>query len=98
MVEWKHELEESEAMVVATIEISCVEVWREISNYIDGEIDPALRQRMQEHFKICEHCTAILDGTRNVVRIIADRHSFEIPAGFSERLKRRLHGHIENPE
>lgn len=72
------------------VEISCVEVWRELSNYIDGAIDPELRLRMEEHFKGCEHCTAILDGTRNVVRLVGDGRAFDLPAGFSERLKRRL--------
>ena len=72
------------------IEISCVEVWRELSNYIDGAIDPELRLRMEEHFKGCEHCAAILDGTRNVVRLVGDGRAFDLPAGFSERLKRRL--------
>ncbi len=28
-----------------TIEISCVEVWREISNYLDNEISVELRER-----------------------------------------------------
>jgi anti-sigma factor RsiW len=77
-------------MVVRTIEISCVEVWRELSNYIDGELDPELRRRMEEHFKGCEHCSAILDGTRNVVRLVGDGRAFELPTGFSDRLKARL--------
>jgi anti-sigma factor RsiW len=51
---------------VATIEFSCVEIWRELSNYIDDDAEPALRQRMDEHFKRCKHCVAVLDGTRNV--------------------------------
>jgi len=28
---------------VATIEISCVEIWRELSNSIDDDAEPALR-------------------------------------------------------
>jgi anti-sigma factor RsiW len=88
-------LEESEALVtLATIEISCLHVWREISNYIDGEIHPELRRRMEEHFKGCEHCSAILDGTRNVVRLVGDGRVFELPSGFSERLKQRLEKEI----
>jgi anti-sigma factor RsiW len=75
---------------LAVIEISCVEVWRELSNYVDGNVDPELRQRMEEHFKGCEHCTAVLDGTRNVVRLVGDGRSFDLPAGFSDRLKKRL--------
>jgi hypothetical protein len=73
-----------------TVEISCVEVWRELSNYIDEAVDPALRQRMEEHFKACKHCVAVLDGTRNVIRLVGDGRVFDTPAGFSERLKASL--------
>ena len=72
------------------IEISCLEVWREISNYIDGEISPELRARMEAHFKVCAHCTAILDGTKNVVKLVADDVEYELPEGFSQRLYNRL--------
>lgn len=72
------------------IEISCVEVWREISNYIEGEIDPELRARMEAHFKVCAHCTAVLDGTKNVVKLVADGVEYELPDGFSQRLYDKL--------
>jgi hypothetical protein len=72
---------------VAVVEISCVEVWREVSNYIDDTVDSELRRRLEEHFRGCEHCAAVLDGTRNVIRLVGDGHVFELPAGFSERLK-----------
>ena len=72
------------------IEISCSEVWREISNYIDDAVDPALRARMQAHFKVCKHCSAVLDGTRNVVKLVADGAEFEVPAGFGSRLYDKL--------
>lgn len=75
---------------MTVIEISCVEVWRELSNYIDGVVDAELRLRMEEHFKSCEHCTAVLDGMRNIVRLAGDNRVFDLPAGFSERLKERL--------
>jgi anti-sigma factor RsiW len=72
------------------IEISCIEVWREISNYLEGEVDPELRARLEAHFKVCKHCSAILDGTRNVVELIADGEAFEVPAGFGDRLFKKL--------
>lgn len=79
---------------MSVIEISCVEVWREISNYIDDTLDPELRRRMEEHFKGCEHCAAVLDGTRNVIRLVGDGRTFDLPAGFSNRLKKRLEKEI----
>jgi hypothetical protein len=72
------------------IEISCEEVWREISNYMDGEIDAGLRARIEAHFKICGHCTAILDGTRNVAMLVTDGVEYQMPDGFSQRLYNRI--------
>jgi hypothetical protein len=68
------------------VEISCTEVWREISNFMEGSVDPELRARMEAHFAVCKSCTAILDGTENVVMLIGDGEMFDVPAGFSERL------------
>jgi hypothetical protein len=36
---------------MATIEISCVEIWLELSNYIDDDTAPALHQRMDRTFQ-----------------------------------------------
>ncbi len=72
------------------IEISCLEVWREISNYLDGDVDPEMLGRMEAHFKVCAHCTAILDGTKNVVKLVADGVEYQLPEGFSERLYAKI--------
>ena len=72
------------------IEISCVAVWREISNYLNHEISAELRDRMEAHFKICAHCTAVLDGTRNVVELVGDAKVVPLPEGFSKRLYKKL--------
>jgi hypothetical protein len=72
------------------IEISCLEVWREISNYIEDGVDAELRARMEAHFKVCAHCTAILDGARNVVKLVTDGVEYPIPDGFSQRLYNRI--------
>jgi hypothetical protein len=81
---------------MAIIEISCEDVWREISNYIDDAVDRELRQRMEEHFKGCEHCVAVLDGIRNLVRLVGDGRTFDLPSGFSDRLKSVLARKIGN--
>jgi anti-sigma factor RsiW len=72
------------------IEISCLEVWREISNYIDGEVEGELRARMEAHFKVCAHCTAVLNGTRNIVKLVGDGVAYDLPAGFSRRLYNKI--------
>ena len=72
------------------MEISCLEVIRELSNYIDGEITPELKAQIEAHLPHCKHCTAVYDGERNVVRLVADERSFDLPTGFSQRLRDRV--------
>jgi hypothetical protein len=76
------------------VEIDCVEVWRQISNYLDNEVDAGLRAVMASHFKDCAHCSAVLDGTRNVVKLVGDGKSFDIPAGASRRFYVKLDEHL----
>jgi hypothetical protein len=70
--------------------VRCEDVWREISNYLEGEIDPTLRTAMEEHFRACKRCAAVLEGTRNVIELYGDERMSEVPLGFSHRLQRRL--------
>lgn len=70
--------------------MSCLEIWREISSYLEGEVDPELKARMELHFANCRHCSILLDSTHNVIVLTGDGRSFTVPAGFSTRLKRRL--------
>jgi len=70
--------------------IDCKHVWEHLSAYIDGSVDVVLRAEIDHHLEHCEICSAVLDSTRNVVILMADERVFEIPAGYSERLHRRL--------
>lgn len=75
---------------MTNVPISCREVVQEISNFVEGEIPAELRARMEEHFRGCNHCTAILDGVKNVVGLVGDGKAFDLPSGFGDRLKARL--------
>jgi anti-sigma factor RsiW len=35
--------------------VNCQHVWREISNYLDGEIDAETRAAMEAHIAQCKH-------------------------------------------
>jgi len=74
--------------------VNCEEVWREVSNYLDGEVDPTLRAAMDDHVRGCKRCAAVLDGSRNVIQLYGDDRMLEVPLGFSQRLHRRLDEHM----
>jgi hypothetical protein len=70
---------------------SCEEVWPEISNYVEGEVDPPLRSALEHHLHACARCSSLLAGVRNVVHLYGDeRMLLDVPVGFSRRLEKRL--------
>ena len=70
--------------------VNCERFCREISNYLEGEIDQSLRSAMDEHLRSCKRCSSVLQGTRNVIRLYGDERMIDVPAGFERRLERRL--------
>jgi hypothetical protein len=70
--------------------VNCEQVWREISNYVEGDLGAPLRSSMEEHFRTCKKCASVLAGTRNVVALYGDERMLDVPAGFSRRLEKRL--------
>ncbi len=70
--------------------VTCQQVWRELSNYLEGEVGAELRASMDEHFHSCSQCASLLAGTKNVIALYGDERMLEVPAGFSGRLQRRL--------
>jgi predicted anti-sigma-YlaC factor YlaD len=70
--------------------IDCKHVWNYISDFIDGDLPEETRVTVQKHLEHCEICSAILDSTRNIIILTADKRVFELPVGFSERLHKRI--------
>ena len=70
--------------------VACEQVWREVSNYLEGDIAPELRAAVDDHSRTCPRCRAVLQGARNVVQLFGDERMVEVPLGFSHRLHRKL--------
>jgi anti-sigma factor RsiW len=70
--------------------ITCEEVWRDISDYIDDELENKQRAALERHFAECRHCAAVLEGTCNVIRLYRDDRTLATPKGFDDRLRERL--------
>ena len=70
--------------------MNCDAVIREISNYIDGELEPMMRQDLKEHLKGCKHCALTVDQTRLTVQLYCDDELVELPADVKMRLHEGL--------
>jgi hypothetical protein len=76
--------------------IDCRHIWDCISDFLDDSLSPAMPAHVQNHLEHCEICSAILDSTRNILILTADRRVFELPFGFSKRLHDRLEEEFES--
>lgn len=76
------------------MEMNCKHVWEYISEFIDGSVEPKVREEIEHHLEHCEICSAILDSTRNILVLTADGRTFELPVGYSQRLHERLKAEI----
>ncbi len=66
--------------------VNCEHVLNNLSNFIDRDIDAALRTEIEGHLKTCRRCSVVHDTLRKVLIIVSDKRTFEIPVGYSERL------------
>lgn len=75
--------------------MNCKSVIREISDYIDGELDLPVRQELEHHLEHCGDCKMVVDQTRLTVDVFCDSEPVELPADVKSRLhealRRKLH-------
>jgi len=66
--------------------VSCKLVRLELSNFIDGDIDPNLRSAINDHLRQCHSCAALNSSTWNLLCIIRNECVCQVPNGYSGRL------------
>jgi predicted anti-sigma-YlaC factor YlaD len=66
--------------------VNCEAVTRELSNYIDNDIDAHLRAELDEHLSSCTHCTVVLSQIRHTVEVFCDAEPVDLPADTRQRL------------
>ena len=70
--------------------MNCKGVIRELSNYIDGNLDPGLKTELERHLQHCEDCTMIVDQTKKSIEILCDSKPVELPSDVRSRLHAAL--------
>jgi len=77
--------------------LNCRHLILEVSNYIDGEVDAALRQEIEEHLKDCPDCMVVVIQMKLTVEIFCDNQVVELPQDVRSRLHEALQRRIRNP-
>lgn len=74
--------------------MNCKGVIRELSNYIDGDMDPVLKQELERHLAHCEDCTMVIDQTRRTIQIFSGSEPLALPTEVRSRLHDALRKRI----
>ena len=70
--------------------MACKKVIRQLSDYLDGELEPALLKELSRHLEHCEECRIVVDTCRKTIEIYCNTEPLPLPQGVRERLERAL--------
>jgi anti-sigma factor RsiW len=78
--------------------LNCDRVILEISNYIDGDVDVAIKQEIEKHLADCPECAIIVVQTKLTVEIFCDSQPVDLPQDVRARLHEALQRKIRKPD
>ena len=59
--------------------LKCIEVVELVSDYLDGELDPETRRRVEAHLALCPACQVYVEQVRETVRTLRYLPAEELP-------------------
>lgn len=66
--------------------MNCSDFLKELTDYLDNEIDQRTREELDEHLAWCHDCFVICNTTRKTIEIYRDSKLYELPEDLRERL------------
>ncbi len=74
----------------SALPLPCEEARAHSSDYIDGEIDSALEQRIRAHLSGCPLCEAFFRTLRETISALRGMPTHTAPAGFADRVRENI--------
>jgi anti-sigma factor RsiW len=78
--------------------LNCTRVILEVSNYIDGDLDAAVKQEIEQHLAHCPECAVVVIQTKLTVEIFCDSQPVDLPQDVRTRLHEALQRRIHKPD
>jgi anti-sigma factor RsiW len=70
--------------------MTCSQFLEELNDYLDDELDDAMRSELERHLSKCPGCRVIWDTTRKTVRVFKGLEPCPIPPQLESRLLEAL--------
>ena len=66
--------------------LTCNDFLKELSDYLDQEVDPELRAQLEQHISECPNCWVVTDTTKKTIAIFHGAELYQIPEAVHQRL------------
>ncbi len=66
--------------------VTCKDFLRELTDFLDESVDPALRQELERHITQCPNCWVICDTTKKTIQVYKGME----PEPLSDEIHARL--------
>jgi anti-sigma factor RsiW len=66
--------------------LNCQNVIHELSDFIDGDLDAAMKREIEGHLESCKECRLAIDQTKKTIEIFCDSEPVELPGDVRDRL------------
>jgi len=70
--------------------VKCKKVIRELSDYLDGALEPGLLEDLERHLEHCKDCRLVVDTTKKTIQLFCNSEPAPLPDAVRERLHRAL--------
>ena len=70
--------------------MKCSEFFKELNQYLDGDIDADTKMELEEHLHWCKDCYVVCNTTKQTIEIYRHNEVYALP----EDLRSRLHNAI----
>ena len=67
--------------------LTCKDFLKELSAYLDNDVDPELKADLQKHVSECPNCWVVCDTTEKTIKIYKGMEAQSIPSGIQGRLQ-----------
>ncbi len=67
--------------------MNCSDFLKELTDYLDGVLDPALRSELEDHLVWCHDCFVVCNTTKMTIEIYRDSQLYELPDDLRSRLR-----------
>jgi RNA polymerase sigma-70 factor (ECF subfamily) len=68
----------------------CRDLFRELSDYLDGVLDPSLCQELEEHLADCQSCRAFVKSLEHTVEQLRSQHAPALNPRTADRIRATL--------